>query len=401
MKSSVGAWASAALAVALAASPAASEGAQVLVFGSQASLLHDASGAASFSAAGLQQLAKDALGLPTATKRVADALEAPASAFSPVQADVFAHTSGYALVLTEDRSAPSAVNAALDKLLGSSMYHKLFPVSTRGVSAAAVALASEFRSTDGLYCAGSVSRCADILETSSAVASVDADALASQLTKNAFLDAKDPADVAFAQELAQVAQLNDALTLQQTLGQESSALYVVALSDPSLLDESKQSAARQAVTTQVTGFLAALQTAHSLAGAQIVVVKRHAGSLNGVAAVSRRKLDSTEDTDDESEGEDEDDEEDEDEEDEDEDDEDEELNLAAEDGSNATAAGNSTAHSPLSIQDIAEYQIVLWTSVLLAAALLLAIVAMGNMDVGRDSLLYAKFTTAAGHRKAD
>ena len=44
-------------------------------------------------------------------------------------------------------------------------------------------------------------------------------------------------------------------------------------------------------------------------------------------------------------------------------------------------------------------QVFFWTAVLLAVMLLLATCALCNMDVGRDSLLYAKFITE--HNKHD
>jgi len=399
MKTLAGVWASAALLLALATAPTAAEDAQVMVFGARALLHESADGGASFSAAGLTDLAMDALGLPTATRRVKDAAEPPASAFSAVVADLFTRSGGYAFVLAEDPGVPGAVDAALGRLNPKQVYHKLFPMRSGNAGKAMTRLAGQFRDTGALYCAGSTARCKGVMQTSSAFESVNVDALTSQLSKLAFLDEKSNADVDFARELAGVAQLADALALRQALDQDSRVLYVVAFSDLSALAESKREEARAAVTEQVTKFLAALQKAHPLAGAQVVAVKRHAKSMNKGAATATkyRQLDSTDDADDESDGE----EDEEDEEDEDEDEEEEdELNLAAEDGSNATSAGNSTA-SPLTAQDIAEYQIVLWTSVVLVAALLLAVVAMGNMDVGRDSLLYAKFTTSAGHRKAD
>ncbi|CAI5745905.1 unnamed protein product [Peronospora destructor] len=66
-----------------------------------------------------------------------------------------------------------------------------------------------------------------------------------------------------------------------------------------------------------------------------------------------------------------------------------------------TARPIPSASEVVSMRDIAEYQIILWTSVLLGAVLLGAVLAMANMDAGRDSLLYAKFIADVNGRKTN
>lgn len=55
------------------------------------------------------------------------------------------------------------------------------------------------------------------------------------------------------------------------------------------------------------------------------------------------------------------------------------------------AATNGDIPMPFSGADIVNYQVALWTAIALVAVLFLAVCSMTNMDVGRDSLLYAKF----------
>lgn len=379
----------AALALALALCGSASCGSpagsatntQALVFGSRAALLHAAPGGGpALSARALQQLALDALGIDSASRRAAGSwADAPA----PLQADAFRKVGAYALVLAEDAAAPARVAAAVDQYFGEA-FSQLLPAAGPRLDTAATALAaSASKAGSPVLCAGSDARCADVLGAEATARAAGADLLRRQFEEHEFLDRDVQADAAFAQELAKVAELTDALARQPD---DSPALFVVAFSDPSPLG-GKRDQAQEAVTTKVMAFLAALQSAHPLVGAQVVPVK----PIDGVTSTQRQLQDADED----SEADEEEEEEEEEEEDED------ELELEAETGSGSNSTTKTNAKSPITTQDIAEFQIVLWTSVLLGVMLLLAVVAMGNMDVGRDSLLYAKFTTGAGHRKSD
>ncbi|CAM9951514.1 unnamed protein product, partial [Heterosigma akashiwo] len=68
-------------------------------------------------------------------------------------------------------------------------------------------------------------------------------------------------------------------------------------------------------------------------------------------------------------------------------------------GDRALASSNSTGNYTLT--EIRDYQIALWTAVLLVAALLAALLLTACMDVEADSILYAKFQADTAGLKAD
>ncbi|KAG2784033.1 hypothetical protein JG687_00006302 [Phytophthora cactorum] len=368
-------------AAALAVSDASTD--QTLILGKSSSpLWHETRSSGAFSAAGMADLALNSLGLSTGRVSSRSAVQ------SPLQADIFTHSDAYAMILLEDASSTTldAVNAALN---GAQAFHELYPAQPANVKIP-VAVAQEFgrKYPSATHCAGSTALCASV---SAEKPQVNAELVLQVLKANSFLSATDEQDVAFAQRLAQVMQLTT--ELQQTQGKK---LFLVGLSG---LQGDKQRAAQQAVTTTVTEFLAQLMKTEQTVAAQIMT-----GTLPTVteetAALSRRnrklvtKLSNEEEDDEESE--------------EGEGDEEEEVeDLAAASGSvwededNSTSASNSTAPGAVSMPDIAEYQIILWTSVLLGVVLLMAIMAMVNMDAGRDSLLYAKFIADVNGRKTN
>ncbi|RLN49361.1 hypothetical protein BBJ28_00000823 [Nothophytophthora sp. Chile5] len=365
-----------AAAVAALAAPAAASDHVLVVGKASTPLWHEArSSAAStaFSAAGLAELAMSSLGVPTG--RFSSRSEAVET---PLQADLFAHADAYALVLVDDASASvlETVDAALS---ATPAFHKAFPVA---VDAADVkvpaAVAQEFRTAFAdvpalVRCAGSAALCASVGATPPK-ASVTL--VQEVLSGNSFLNDNDPMDMALAEELAQVAQLAASLG-----GDAGKALYVVGLSDPArFAAENKQRAVHEATAASVTEFLAELMKTHDAVGAQ-VTTSRLPSAVQDVATLARRSRDRrlVAFLDDEEE----------------EEDLDEESGSDWEDD-NVTISSNST--SPMSMPDIAEYQILLWTSVLLGAVLLLAVLAMCNMDTGRDSLLYAKFIADVNHK---
>lgn len=380
------------------ATSAVSAADQVLVLSAQKHLLHtSASATDGFSSAGLAELAMDALGLGTSTVVPAP----PANAVrSPLQADIFEHADAYALVFVEDDGA------VLDSVVASTAftdasYHSVFPVMHRHGAAHKVpdVIAREFATTFGAHgvvqCAGSAAMCS--ASSLQRAAPADAAAVERVLAANAFLHKNVEADARFAQELAQVSALTASLRTDA-----ERVFYVVGFSDVEALEPSKRSEARNALATQVGAFLSALQTKHSAAGAQIVAAREATPSslaerkalteLTDVTSYSRllASLATTpapaSASDDDSGSDDDDD-----------DESDDDVGSSA----NATTGGNGTSIEKVSLEQIAEYQIVLWTSVLLAATLLLVILAMCNMNTGRDSLLYAKFITDANHRKGD
>ncbi|KAE9030290.1 hypothetical protein PF011_g697 [Phytophthora fragariae] len=380
---------------------------QVLVLGNAPTqLFHESASSSAFSAAGLADLALNSLGLRTGRVSTRSAVQ------SPLQADVFTQSEAYALLLLDDASAGAldVVDAALS---GSKAFHAVYPSQPANIKVPA-AVAQEFQAKYrvGVRCAGSVALCASVEADAPSVA---ADVVQDVLKANSFLDAGDAADVAFARELAQVMQLTAAQTKQQG---ERKTLYVVGLSG---LEGEKQKMAQQAVATTVTEFLAQLMKNSELAGAQVMTGKLPVATQQ-VAALSRRArnrklvsgLTNEEDEEDDEESDSESDSASDSDSDSDsagnsEEDEEETEDLAAQSGSvweevgddNSTSTANTTAPGAVSMPDIAEYQIILWTSVLLGAVLLMAVLAMGNMDTGRDSLLYAKFIADVNGRKTN
>ncbi|KAL4093929.1 hypothetical protein PRIC1_011359 [Phytophthora ramorum] len=365
-------------AAALAAPQARAD--QVLVVGQASSALwHETRASAGFSAAGLADLALSSLGLGTGRVSTRSAVQ------SPLQADIFTHSDAFALLLLDDTSL-TALNAALEP---SGTFHELYPAQTANVKVP-VAVAQEFSAKypSGLRCAGSAALCASV---EAATPSVSAILVQEVLAGNRFLDARDEQDVAFAQELAQVMQL----TADVKQDGQGKTLYLVGLSS---LQGDKQRAAQQAVTTTVTEFLAQLMKSKQAVGAQVMTGSLPT-SVQQLAALSRRarnrRLVSGLENEESEEGEASEEEE-------------EEEDLDAQSGSeweddddNSTTTTNTTAPGAVSMPDIAEFQIILWTSVLLAVMLLLAVLAMANMDTGRDSLLYAKFIADVNGRKTN
>ncbi|POM73415.1 hypothetical protein PHPALM_9738 [Phytophthora palmivora] len=366
---------------------------QVLVVGKSPSRLwHESRSSTGFSAAGLADLALNSLGLPTGRISSRSAVQ------SPLQADIFTHSEAYALFLLEDTSSASleAVNAALS---GSQAFHGLYSTQPANVKIP-VAVAQEFgaKYPSATRCAGNAALCAGV---KAQTPSVSAELVQKVLTANSFLSISDEQDVAFAKELAQVMQLTTELK------QAGKTLYVVGLSG---LKGDKQKAALQAVTTTVTEFLAQLMKNQQVVGAQVMTGTLPT-AVQQMTALSRNrklvtKLSNEEEGDESESDESESDESDEsDEGEESDEDEVEVTDLAAASGSveddNSTSTTNSTAPGAVSMPDIAEYQIILWTSVLLGAILLMAILAMANMDAGRDSLLYAKFIADVNGRKTN
>lgn len=382
---------------------------QVLVLSAQKQLLHASPASASsspagFTSAGLAELAMDALGLATGNvvRPVKATMTLPAIQ-NPLQADIFQHVDAYALVFVQDDGAVLDSIAA-GTTFTDAAYHNVFPLTHRRGAAQKVpdVIANEFAGALGasgiVKCAGSTAICsATKLQNTVAV---DAARVDKVLTENTFLHKDVAEDTRFAQELAQVSELTASLSSSSSAAGQS--FYVVGFSDVQMLESSKRSDASRALAAQVREFLSALQKTHAASGAQVVASREASPSspkqlkamkqLQDVTSYSRllaslatpEPADSGSSDDDDDSGS------------SDEDDEDDESDA------NSTSSSNSTAAiGKVSMEEIAEYQIVLWTSVLLGVTLLLGVLSLCNMNTGRDSLLYAKFTTDAGHRKGD
>ncbi|CAH0491862.1 unnamed protein product [Peronospora farinosa] len=350
----------------------------VLVLGkSSASLWHDTRTSAAFSSSGLANLALNSLGLPTGRFSSHSAVQ------SPLQADIFTHSEAYSLVILEDASISSleAVNAALSDV---NAFHELYLAQACKLNVPmAVAQKFQVKYPSAAHCAGNAALCSSL----EAFTPLESEKLVHQvLETNSFLSASDDQDIVFAKQLAQVMQL----TADMKQHGDEKRLYIVGISR---LHGDKQQLAQQVVTRIVTDFLAQLMEKEQVVAAQVMMGELPT-AVQQVAALSRRKLASGL-TKEASDGKDEDEEE----------DDDADLTNASggewENNDNTTSATNSSAPGVVSMQDIAEYQIILWTSVLLGAVLLGAVLTMANMDAGRDSLLYAKFIADVNGRKTN
>uniref|UniRef100_A0AAV1UQX5 Uncharacterized protein n=1 Tax=Peronospora matthiolae TaxID=2874970 RepID=A0AAV1UQX5_9STRA len=355
---------------------------RVLILGkSAAPLWHQTRSPPAFSNAGLANLALSSMGLPTGGR-----VSSHSAALSPLQADIFTHSEVYALVLLEGRSTGSveAVDAALD---GEDVFHELYPVQDSQVTVpATVAQVFKTKYPQAVYCAGSRAICSSV---GALTTPGDAKIVQQVLEANSFLSSYDDADVAFATQLAQVIQL----TADMEQHQDGKTLYVVGLSS---LRGHKQELADQLVTATVTEFLDHLMKKEQIVAAQVMTGTLPV-AMQQVTTLSRRarnrklttrsaKKPKVSEKDESAM-----------------DDDEEDLDAASgsvwEEDANSTSSSNSSAPGAVSMPDIAEYQIILWTSVSLVAMLLLSVSAMANMDAGRDSLLYAKFIADVNGRK--
>lgn len=353
---------------------------RVLVLGASKALVHTNSAPAqhsklTFSPAGLAELALDAMGLPTV--HVAGARDA-----SPLQADVFTHTQAYALVLVNSAVSTPVLQSIATTGAYSSFRHT-YPLAAGWSNMIPSVIAREFKTGFGddvtVACAGSSAVCKHSLEQQP---SSEAE-LQQVLKDNGYLDANNEADKAFAQELAQAKRLTKAVADSPKAA--AHAFFVLGFSSVQALEAgATREAANTALATQISEFLAAFQTAYTNSGVQIVAAASTTGPQQLLQGAHTKVLDDVMSYD--------------------------RMLLSfgdlsgsgsdASDDGNATAS-NSTAAGQLSMEAIAEYQIVLWTSVMLVVVLFVTVLAMVNMDVGRDSLLYAKFITDASHRKGD
>ncbi|KAL7684247.1 putative renin receptor [Plasmopara halstedii] len=362
---------------------------QILILGkSESTLWHETRSTYPFSTAGMANLALDSLGLRSG--RISSHPAVP----SPVQADIFTNSQSYAIILLDETSSSSlnTIHAALSE---DQMFNQLYPAQPANVKIP-LTVAQKFGSKypSSTYCAGSIALCASI---SAETPQVKAEVVQEVLKANSFLSSNDEHDLAFTRELAQLKQLTT-----NFVQMEGNKLLLVGLTG---LQGDKEKAAHEAISNAVLEFLAEMMKFEHVAAAQIMTGSLPTG-VEQIAALSRRtrnrKLATKQTTDEEtedaesgndSEGSDGD------------DNEEEEIAAASgsmlDDGSNSTSTINSTSQGALLMSDIAEYQIILWTSVLLGATLLMAIMAMVNMNAGRDSLLYANFIADVNGRKTN
>ncbi|TDH72523.1 hypothetical protein CCR75_004877 [Bremia lactucae] len=346
---------------------------KILILGMSSSpLWHESRPSSPFSAAGMVDLALDSLGLMTGQ------ISTRSSVPSPLQADLFTHSEMYALILLDEThsfSSMEAVNAALD---GTQAFHKIYPAQTASAKVpVTVAQLFELEHASAIHCAGDRTLCASV---NAQTPQVQEKVVQQVLEANSYLSQSHEEEVAFATQLAQIIQLKSELKYMQ-----GTKLLLVGIKE---LQGDKQNLAQQAVTTTVAEFVAELVKNKQAVAAQIMT-GTFPTVLQQTAALSRNRKLVTND------------EEVEEEEKSGDEDEDGTADSGSEslDGSKSSLTNTSTLSGAVSMADIAEFQIILWTSVLLVAILLMAIMAMANMDVGRDSLLYAKFITDVSDRK--
>ncbi len=66
-----------------------------------------------------------------------------------------------------------------------------------------------------------------------------------------------------------------------------------------------------------------------------------------------------------------------------------------------TRVAAATSSGDVNLVDIVQYQLNLWTGVFLVVGVMVAVGMIAFMDVGRDSLLYAKFSMNTQDLKND
>ncbi|EQC42746.1 hypothetical protein SDRG_00469 [Saprolegnia diclina VS20] len=279
-----------------------------------------------------------------------------------VSADLFKHTAGYGFVVVEGAGegfAPEKADYAFQKTMdlqeaSTGQLPHLVSVLAQGVKGKN---AKNVVVCVGDSVCGSVDKqFTDALSTTNA-ATVEA-SLWSALPA---LQSANTADQLVVRELTNLKLVIDSI---KNADKSVQGLYVASISDLSGLAAEKQDAAKAVVASTVQDLQKALKEHYINAGLQVLTLSQKMKidmvELSASVALARQ------------------------------------LSLSA----NATVA-DKTAAAPLTIENIAEYQIILWTAVILAVVTFLAISVLCGMDANRDSLLYAKFLTDASNRKND
>jgi hypothetical protein len=336
----------------------------VLVLGSVEKLLHASSTSKDvfFSSAGLAELALDSFGLPTGNvfslSESVELVDPPSK--NPVQADVFSHTDAFVMVFLDDFSASTLEKIHLD-IPFSKVFQSRGSNMKKVANVVATELLQKYGSNVAVNCAGSSSVCYGALKENE----VDPDNLKATIEQYSFLKYENKAEFALVKELASVG----ALASKNQNADTHRDLYVLNFSSLKKIEEEKRIQASQAVLKQVNHFLSDISKQYNNFGAFIATTNEahQTGfdSKNQILSYSRMLL------------------------------------SGSSNSSSNSILGNHTSIDGPSMEEIAQYQIILWTSVLLAATLFLTILSLCNLNTGRDSLLFAKFITDPSHRKAD
>lgn len=186
--------------------------------------------------------------------------------------------------------------------------------------------------------------------------SVNSDLEASLWTQYSDLKRSDPNDVAFVRELTAVASLRTSIRRSDKAKKD---IYIVSFTN--LRTVSNLQVASNAIENQIAILFETLSTEYSTVGVQSMA----SDVQQPLSAVARRHLQDTNDT-------------------------------------NATTTPTrGKRRAVLTLEDISNYQITLWIALSLILMVLITTCAMCNMNLGRDSLLYATFLTEASHRKVN
>ncbi|RLO08309.1 hypothetical protein DYB28_010632 [Aphanomyces astaci] len=341
-----------ALLMALAALVSSSE---VVIKFSEANLVKgsEVKSSADASTMSLTRLAMESLALPLAVVSQTDQF--------PVVADLFAHTNAFGFIVLEN----AATNVNVEK--GDYAFQKTVNLQEASLSQLphlvnAMAEGLKQKHADNVVaCIGELcSLTNEALLAAIPASSSKEDGIWSSLD---LLDRENDADTKFVQELANVHRIVETI---QTLPREAhtKGIYVASIADLSALDPSKQASAQSAIQSSVEEFQAALKAKYGQVGFQIVKLSRS-------IQVDPKELTAF-------------------------------VRQLSQNGVALAANGtNGTLPTPLTMENIAEYQVILWTSVLLVSIAFFAVTVMGSIDASRDNLLYAKFLTDPNGRKND
>jgi hypothetical protein len=295
----------------------------------------------------------------------------PAEPF-PVSVDLFKHTNTYGFVLIEgaEEGAFPIDKAGYDfqKRMAlqdstTGQFPKLVNVLTDGIKRKNVA--------SKLLCSG-INVCASVDDNLKSSIPTVGDIEASLWESMPLLEKSKKEDKQLVQELANMKAMVQ--EMKNTPVNGAKHLFVASISDLTQFASAKRASVKASITSAIHEFQTALIESHdSKVGLQVLLVsnkmKIDIKELSAAISLSRRFLTEKNESVD---------------------------SLSANDT-------KSTSTTPLSMADIAEYQIVLWSSIILVVVALLAISLLSTMgmDANRDSLLYAKFLTDASNRKLD
>ncbi|KAF0720639.1 Aste57867_153 [Aphanomyces stellatus] len=284
-----------------------------------------------------------------------------------VLADLITHTDAFGFVLLENMKDDITIDEggySFQKTMSLDEY------STGQFPDLVQALASGVKqknSGSSFFCSGTV--CASVDEKFVNALSMDyvLEKEANIWNTVAELDSNNDIDRKFVSELASIHAITKEVK-NSPRGKHTKDLYVASISNFENLDPSKRSFAAKAIASAINQFQLALSENYKYTGFQLLklsdVMKIDIKAMSSATALSRRL-----------------------------------------DGGNSFSLNSNVTNSslpiPVTIENIAEYQVILWSSVILVVIIFFAISMMSSIDASRDNLLYAKFLTDPNGRKND